>query len=302
MISNRICASIFLSAAIALVWACADGVRVGTVIGQQTGQISARDGQMLQQLAEQTEKAVRPMTDQEENYLGRAVAATILNQYRIYQNEPLTRYLNQVGQTVALSSERPLVFGGYHFAILDTGEINALSCPGGIVFLTRGMLSKIRNEEELAAVLAHEVAHVNHRDGAAAIQKSRWMEVVASLGTAAAGKLTGAETAKLLSLFQGSVNDVAKTLLVNGYGRDQEAAADQEALSFLSRAGYDPRALPDFLQTLEKEKSVQRGGGVLATHPGIPDRLAKIAAILSQNRWPTVNHSVRDARFQREMK
>ncbi len=288
--------------ALLLLFACADVVRVGTAVGQATGRMSAKDSQSLQRVAEQTEKAVRPMTEQEENYLGRAVAAAILSRYRFFSDERLTRYVNQVGQATALSSDRPVTYGGYHFAILDTEEMNALSCPGGIVFITRGMLKKVHNEEELAAVLAHEVAHVNHKDGIAAIQKSRWVEVAASLGAAAAGRLSGAELAKVVSLFQGSVNDVVQTLLVNGYGREQEAAADKGALFFLSRAGYETRALPNFLQALEKGKKGGQDGGILATHPGISERSSRASSMIAENRWIPVDHSSRDARFQREMK
>ena len=118
------------------------------------------------------------MTDQEEYYVGRAVAAMILGQYRLCNNERLTSYVNAVGQAAALSSDRPFTYGGYHFAVLESDEINALSCPGGIIFITRGMVQRARNEEELAAILAHEVAHVNHKDGLASIQKSRWVEAV----------------------------------------------------------------------------------------------------------------------------
>ena len=157
---------------------CAEVVQMGTSVGDGMGKISKEDKEAIDRMAAQTAKAVRPMTDEEEYYVGRAVAATILGQYRLYANERLTSYVNAVGQAVALASDRPFTYGGYHFAILDTEEVNALSCPGGIIFITRGMLQKTRNEDELAAVLAHEVAHVNHKDGLAAIQKSRWVEVV----------------------------------------------------------------------------------------------------------------------------
>ncbi len=281
---------------------CADMARVGTAIGQQTGQITPEESQRIVKMAEQTEKAARPMTEQEEYYLGRAVAATILNQYRVYNNGRLTRYVNEIGQTVALSSDRPITYGGYHFALLDTEEINALSCPGGLIFITRGMLKQARNEEELAAILAHEVGHVSHRDGIAAIQRARWAEVVTAMGTEAAKRLTGAELAKVLSLFEGSVNDVTKTLLVNGYSRDQEAAADQSALTILYRAGYDPHGLTNILQVLEKGKSAGPGGGIFTTHPGLQERISKASATITENHWPSVSHLVRDQRFQQEMK
>ncbi len=280
---------------------CAELANVGTTIGQQTGKLSQEDAQALQRLATQAEKAARPMTDQEEFFLGRAVAATILSQYKLYANDRLTRYVNEVGQVVALSSDRPLTYGGYHFAILDSDEVNALSCPGGIIFITRGMVKKAQNEDELAAILAHEVAHVNHKDGASAIQKSRWIEVVTTLGTEATRKLSGADVTKLLSLFEGSVNDVVKTLLVNGFSRAQEAAADQAALTFLHRAGYDPRGLTEYLAIMAKTQAAPGKPGILTTHPGTSERLSAAQSEITHKKWPAGKHSSRDLRFRQNV-
>lgn len=277
---------------------CAEVVQVGTTIGEGMGKISPQDKESIDRAAVQTAKAARPMTDEEEYYVGRAVAATILGQYRLYANDRLTSYVNTVGQAVALASERPFTYGGYHFAILDTDEVNALSCPGGIIFITRGMLRRTKSEDELAAVLAHEVAHVNHKDGVAAIQKSRWVEVVSILGSGAATKLGGAQLGQLVSLFQGSVDDVMKTLLVNGYSREQESAADLSALPFLHRVGYNPYALADFQERLGREQAGGSGRGIFTTHPGMSERVVKARSVISQNQWPRRDDPARDRRFR----
>ena len=277
---------------------CAEAVRVGTTIGAGTGKISKEEKERLDRLAVQTERAARPMTDQEEHYLGRAVAATILGQYRLYFNDRLTRYLNEAGQSLALASDRPFTFGGYRFAVLDTEEVNALSCPGGTILISRGMLRRAQNEEELAAILAHEIAHVSNRDGQKAIRQARWMEVVTLLGSEAARKAGGAEMAKLVSLFEGSVQDVVKTLTVSGYSREQEGNADRSALAFLQRSGYDPNGLPDFLRKLSKEQTGGGRAGMFTTHPGMGDRENGARSIIAANRWPLKNHADRDRRFQ----
>jgi predicted Zn-dependent protease len=280
---------------------CAEVVTVGTTISQQMGQISKEDKEKLDRMALESEKAARPMTEQEEYYVGRAVAATILGKYRLYSNERLTRYINEVGQAVALASDRPFTYGGYRFAVLDTNEVNALACPGGIIFITRGMLKRAQNEEELAAILAHEVGHVNHKDGLGAIQRARWVQVVTLLGSEAAKKVSGAELAKLVSLFEGSVNDVVKTLIVSGYSREQEAAADLSAMTFMYRAGYEPYGLSDFLGRLSKEQTGGAGQGLFATHPGMTERVAKARSAIAANKWPQVGHQIRDRRFQQSM-
>jgi predicted Zn-dependent protease len=223
-------------------------------------------------------KAARPMADDEEYYVGRAVAARLTSRYPLYSNARLTEYLNQIGKIIALHTDQPTTFGGYHFALLDSPEVNAFACPGGIILITRGMVASVKSEDELAAVLAHEIGHIIHRDGIAAIQSSRWSEALLVTGSNAAREFGPKETAQLVSLFEGSIDDVFKTLVVNGYGRDQEKAADVAALGYLAAAGYDPQGLTGYLKRLEH---VGKGsqGGILATHPGIEDRLENVSEI-----------------------
>lgn len=281
-----------------IIQGCAEVVKVGTTVGQGIGAISGQDKEAIDRLAVQTSKAIRPMTEQEEYYVGRAVAAMILGQYKLCNSERLTSYVDAIGQAAALSSDRPFTYGGYHFAVLESDEINALSCPGGIIFITRGMMQRARNEEELAAILSHEVAHVNHKDGLASIQKSRWVEAVTILGSEAARKFGGAELTKLVSLFEGSANDVMKTLLVNGYGREQEESADRSALTFLHRLGYNPYGLPDLLGTLAQKQTSGGRQGIFATHPGMNQRIAQCSSTLSKNQWPRTGEPRRDQRFR----
>lgn len=229
------------------------------------------DVSTLTTLASSTAKAARPISDEEEYYVGRAVAARILSTYPLLNNTALTEYVNLVGMTVALNSDKPLTHGGYHFAVLDSREPNAFAAPGGSIFITRGLISTIANEDELAAVLAHEVAHINHRDGVAAIQSSRWTEVASIVGKEAVRSYAPGQISTLVNLFEGSVDDVFKTIVVNGYGRGQERSADETALVILARSGYDPRALSTYLERLRTRP--QASGGITATHPGTAERI-----------------------------
>jgi predicted Zn-dependent protease len=294
---------LFCTAALSLLLAlclagCAEVVQMGTAVGEGMGKISREDREAIDRMAKQTAKAARPMTEQEEYYVGRAVAATILGRYRLYSNERLTAYVNSIGLALALASDRPYTFGGYHFALLDTEEVNALACPGGIIFITRGMLRNAQNEDQLAAILAHEVAHVNHKDGLASIQKSRWMEALSILGSETVRKLGGAEMAKLVSLFEGSVDDVAKTLLVNGYSREQEKEADLGALAFLNRLGYSPYGLTDCLGKMAREQTGGAKQGIFATHPGMNERLVRSKSVIAENHWPRRDDPARNRRFR----
>src|SRR4030042_1147989 len=137
------------------------------------------------------QKATRNVSEPEEYLVGRAVAARILTTYPLVQDPKLQLYVNEVGQTVARKSSRPKTYRGYHFAVLESLEPNAFACPGGTILITRGMLKLCANEDELAAALAHEAAHVAHRDGINSIAKSRWAEVVAARRLAAAKERGG---------------------------------------------------------------------------------------------------------------
>ncbi len=218
-------------------------------------------------------EAARPISDSEEYYVGRAVAARILTAYPLCQDPQLTLYINEVGQTVARKSSRPNTYRGYHFAVLEAPEPNAFACPGGTVFITRGLLKACDNEDELAAVLAHEVSHVAHKDGVNSISKARWTSVVTTLGTETA-KQYGGVAGNLVTLFEGSIDDVFKTIVVNGYSRSAEFAADGEACQILARAGYNPGALAALLTKMAAQE--KGGGGIFKTHPPTGDRLAKV--------------------------
>ncbi len=229
-----------------------------------------------------TAKATRPISDEEEYFVGRAVAARILSTYHLSKEKQLTDYVNLVGQSVVLHSEKPNTYGGYHFAVLNTNEKNAFACPGGIIFITKGMLNAVKKEDELAAVLAHEIAHINHRDGISAIKSARWTEALTIIGTETAKKYTSQELSKLVSIFEGSIDDVFKTLVVNGYSKSQEYSADETAIEYLAKAGYDPGSLKSFLSSLI-ESGADKDGGILKTHPATADRVNNI-----QDKLPSV--------------
>lgn len=227
-------------------------------------------------VADATSSASRPITDEEEYYVGRAVSAKIIGSYQLSTDAYLTRYVSLIGKTVTLNSDKPFTFGGYHFAILDTDEINAFAAPGGTIFITSGMIRTTSNEDELAAVLAHEVAHVSKRDGIAAIKSARWTQALTLIGTSAAKNYTSSEISQLVSIFEGSIDDIFKTLVVNGYSRSQEYAADETALITLAKCGYDPKALNSFLKRLE-QRGKSSGGGITQTHPGTAERIDNIS-------------------------
>lgn len=244
--------------------------------------------------AMQAVQALRPVDDSEEYYLGRTVAARILSAFPLSQDARLRLYVQEVGETVARHSSRPKTYGGYHFAVLDTPEINAFACPGGIVFISLGLFKICGSEDELAAALAHEVAHVARRDGVNAIKKSRWAEVLQAAGARVA-KQRGGPAGQLAQLLEGSSDDVFQTLVNSGYSRTSEWAADQEALRTLARAGYNPAALASLLAKMMIPEKRERG--LFRTHPPTGLRLARVKSQVG-DAAPDPKEKMREKRFQ----
>jgi predicted Zn-dependent protease len=219
-------------------------------------------------------KAAEDLTPEHEYYIGRAVAATILGKYKPADNEAGSAYLNLLGQTLARASDRPQTFVGYHFAVLDSEEINAFGCPGGLIVISKGLLRCCVNEDQVAAVLAHEIGHVVKAHGLASIQQSRILDVAGVLFKEGASH-AGGNVAALSGAFAGSIGDITKTLMVNGYSRGQEGEADFEAATILARVGYDPQALAQVLSTMAQR--YQPGGADFAkTHPNPADRITAL--------------------------
>ncbi|HOI95879.1 MAG TPA: M48 family metalloprotease [Syntrophobacter fumaroxidans] len=250
---------------------------LGDVLRIPGGVVNSGQADSIVRGAKAIGKTFQDITPEQEYYIGRAVAATILQSYRPYPDEDANRYLNVLGQSLAQASDRPETFGGYHFLILDSEEINAFAAPGGLILVTRGMLRLCRDEDQVAAVLAHEIGHIKGRHGLRAIRTSRLTTAFTVLAAEGAKNFGGSQVAQLTEAFEGSVSDVTATLTNSGYSRELEREADQEAVAILIRIGYDPGALSSMLQEMDK-RMVRSGPGFAKTHPDPKDRVQAIGA------------------------
>ncbi len=266
-------AALALALALALLAAGCGTVRqLGTQVGTGSGLIDEEQAASINRAGEAIEKSFEDITPEQEYYIGRAVAATLLDTYQPLDDPEANRYLNLVGQTLAMASERPETFGGYHFLLLDSDEVNAFACPGGLILVCRGLVECCRSEDALAAVLAHEVAHVAHKDGLRAIKKSRLTAALTTLSVEAARNLGSEDLKKLTEQFAGSIDDVVQALVNNGYARKFEYQADAAAVATLQAVGYSPHALADMLQVMA-QKWDPHGPGFMRTHPSPQDRI-----------------------------
>ncbi|MDR1029474.1 MAG: M48 family metalloprotease [Treponema sp.] len=223
------------------------------------------------------------LSPEEVYYLGRAVAANILEQYTLYMRNPaLIEYLNLICSALVLNSAEPAIFNGYHVLLLDTQEINAFATSGGHIFISLGLVEAADSEDTLAAVIAHEIAHIQLRHGLALMQNMRLTQDLSAAG-ARAGDIAARGTPQQAqsNLFAGQVREMVNVMVVQGYSQAQEFEADSLAMDLLVLTGYEPASLIEILQTLE---TVQEGhpGGFAKTHPAPALRIAKAKQTLHQ--------------------
>ena len=242
------------------------------------------------------EKAFTDITPEQEYYVGRAVGATLLGKYHPRTEPQTVQYLNLVGQSLARVSDMPETYGGYHFVLLEDEGINAFAAPGGLIFISRGMLRCCKDEDTLAAVLAHEIAHVQLKHGLQAIKTSRLTSAFSIMATEGAKQAGGPQLAQLTGIFEDSIHDVTATLVNSGYSRAFEREADMAALVILERAGYDQRALVGMLGEMKQRLNPQ-GLDFAKTHPDPTDRIAELEPLLIAAKAPA-GMAQRQQRFQ----
>ncbi len=216
--------------------------------------------------------ASSPFTPEQEYFVGRSVAATILTETDPVQNPDLVSYVNLLGQTLALASERPFLYHGYTFEVLDSDEINAFATPGGHIFITVGMIRLTRSEDELAAILAHEIAHVVERHGLGSIRTARVISAVEEGMFEALSTVTPEELEEVTGVFGDTTADVVDALVTRGYSGATEREADGIAVEILARVGYDPFAIVRVLERMDRAQAAEYEGnaeprGFSKTHP-----------------------------------
>jgi predicted Zn-dependent protease len=212
-------------------------------------------------------RSLLPISTPKEIEIGRGIASTIAGRYPVATDTDLTAYVNLVGLTVAAEWPRPDI--AYHFAVLETPDVNAFAAPGGYIFITRGALDLMDSESELAAVLAHEVGHVNRRHVIEQIRKSDVMRSVQSETGLSGGTLD-------------RVVGTGSNALFMGLSRGDEAEADSIGLELAYSAGYDPQGLPAFVGKLASHAGEGPLADLMASHPDVAARLAALNRIVER--------------------
>jgi beta-barrel assembly-enhancing protease len=204
---------------------------------------------------------------EEERQIGQQVSDRIVQDFGVLQDKAVTRYVTLAGTVLAEASSRPDL--PWQFVVLDTDGVNAFAAPGGFVHVTRGLLGLLKNEAELAGVLAHEIVHITDRHTVNAIQKSDAISF-ASDEVSASGGMTQALVAKFADAAYRSVLD-------NAFSRGDENSSDVKGAELASKAGYAPSGLATVLEKLAaRNANASEPSGMFASHPVIKERIANL--------------------------
>lgn len=230
----------------------------------------------------------------EEKKLANEFMKYINRRYELIEDPTIVGYVNGVGQKI-LANMPPQPFE-YRFYVINEDVYNAFAIPAGHIFINSGLLAAMENEDELAGLLSHEIAHVVHRHISKRIERSKNINIATMAGMVAGiflGIATG-ETDAAQALTYGSAAAGQTAMLA--YSREDETQADQLGVVYMQKAGYDPRGL---LLVLKKIRSKQWFGSeqiptYMMTHPAVEQRIIWIDS------WN--NQQKHDARFKKAPK
>lgn len=218
-----------------------------------------------------------PLTREEEIQIGKEAAAEVEKQYKLYDDKELLDKVDKIGKTIAAISDDPDL--SWTFKIVVSDEVNAFTLPGGFIYITTGLLSFVRTDDELAGVIAHEIAHAARHHFIKLAEKQAKTEK--ELAPFILATLLGAKGSDLENIYVGlQLVELAK---MHGYGQDLEEEADLVGARYLILSKeYNPAGLLTFLQRLAKmeERGVKQELGILQTHPYAKERAAALLDFL----------------------
>ena len=218
----------------------------------------------------------------QEYQLGCVVASRILPIYPVLpQDDPRSVYVRTLGMALAAASNDPMPYHGYMFLAVQSDEVNAFAVPGGFVFVTTGMLKFLNDEDELAAILGHEMGHMELRHGMKSVGKESVLKLFSLMkevatATADSGDSAKAAARQQLTALADDLFGKLTTSIRNGYSIELESQADWRSVQFSKALGYDTKALYDVLERFKAEKGsyggasypAERGADVLKYREG----------------------------------
>ncbi len=206
------------------------------------------------------------VSQQQEVQMGQQYAAQVEKELPIVRDPEVVRYINVLGDSLAsVVDDRSLT---WHFAVVDSKEINAFALPGGYIFVNRGLIEHATKMSEVAGVLGHEIGHVTRRHSIKQMQKAQGANVGVTLGCILTNVCNSGLAQTGINLAAGGV--------FSKFSRDDEAEADQEGVKTVSKAGIDPNGIPEMFRILLDERKTAPGAveSFFLSHPLEEDRIA----------------------------
>ncbi|MCI5056102.1 MAG: M48 family metalloprotease [Flavobacteriales bacterium] len=215
------------------------------------------------------------LNQEQEIALGYQSVPRMIQQYGgLYQDDALQNKIDKIGKYLVENS--PAATSGYKFdfhLLADEKTVNAFALPGGPVFITYALYKRLENDDQLAGVLGHEIAHVLARHSSERIAKMELTEGLTGAAVAAAGDYNTAQAAALI----GNVVNMK-------YGRDQELESDDLGIRFMLSSGYKPEEMIGVMEILDEASSGNAPAEFMSTHPSPENRIEKIKASIEKYR------------------
>lgn len=234
--------------------------------------VQRTDVNKLLEVGKRVTEATRGMSEPEEIRLGTDLAGRLLGAMPPLPGHEVQAYVNRLGRWLALQTGRPDL--PWHFAVVASDSLGAFATPGGYVFVTSALVGLMRDENELAGVLAHEIAHVVERHHAEAVMKKARANLARDVAVDLVGDYTRGNPLVTQILVEGGMN-----LYASGLDQEDEFAADRAGALIAAQAGYDPYGLLMVLSTLDAlDPGEPRASLLFATHPDTRQRIERLAA------------------------
>jgi predicted Zn-dependent protease len=224
-------------------------------------------------LSQLSPRVASGLTVSDEEKMAKSFLKVIYSYYEIIDDPVIADYVSKIGNRIVAGLEKPLF--NYHFYVIKTDPYNAFAIPAGYIFINSGLLMAMDDEDELAGILAHEIAHVNARHISQKIERSKkigWARMAGMVAGALMGIAGAGDAAQAVT--RGSAGAAQTAELA--YSRENEMQADELGLDYLANAGYSGEGL---LKILKKMRSKQwfdsnQVPTYLMTHPAVDDRIA----------------------------
>jgi MAF protein len=203
--------------------------------------------------------------------IGESIVREVEKKYKPADDPLIQKRVEDIGKKIVSVCDRKEI--DYHFTVLNEEEVNAVSLPGGFIYINKGIVDKVANDDELACVIAHEVGHVVARHSIKKLQAIMGYSILRVL-IASAPKVSQV----------GNAADIAFSEILLGYAREDELVADRLGTRYARLAGYNPRGMITFLEKLQEvnRRKPLQPKSYFKTHPYVPDRIRVVKQELGE--------------------